>query len=70
METVLAITKTKRFQQLRDLLAFVAAVKFGGDFLAMLTELGIRGALVSLWAHIFKTALYYGKKLPFVKGMC
>lgn len=68
METVVALMETKRFQQLRNLLAFVAAVKFGGDFVGMLTELGIKGAFLTLWAYLFKTALYYGKKIPFVRG--
>eukprot|EP01127_Copromyxa_protea_P002783 TRINITY_DN12734_c0_g1_i1.p1 TRINITY_DN12734_c0_g1~~TRINITY_DN12734_c0_g1_i1.p1 ORF type:complete len:544 (-),score=109.59 TRINITY_DN12734_c0_g1_i1:44-1654(-) len=68
MEVVVAITQTKRFQQLKNLLALVAVVKFGGDFWRTMTELGMTGSFKALLSYLFKTTLYYGKKLPFVKG--
>jgi hypothetical protein len=69
MEVIEALTKTKRFQQLRNLLALVAAVKYGGDLLRTLRELGLGGSVAALWAKLFKAVLYYGKKIPFVKGV-
>src|SRR4051812_28270933 len=65
---VVLIVKSRRFKQLRDLLAFVALVKYGGKLFNLLTDYGFVGLALEIYESIKKRVFKFARSAPVIGG--
>lgn len=63
-----ALLRSTRFKQLRDLLALVAVIKYGGELLALLADYGILGLFREMYKSAKRRVFSLAKTSPVLGG--